>query len=277
MNTHGNPTDRTGPIDLSALDPASSSRGDRAASFAAQQLLTRIMETPRTVTNTVAADGNAQAPRRLNPRRVITRRPWTLAGGAAAVAIGATIVSASLMGGDPAFASWTPTPATVAPAEAADQQAECLAAGTDPQGKVRSALTERRGDFTFTLVATDQAVVECLLLDAALIEATGQEEQGAITGGSTSDLPVPPVDGTSVLWGASFSSPAGDYTSAMGRIGSDVVAVQLTPGSASNIQASVGDGYFTAWWPGQPNRQLTVTTTLTDGTQETRTLQRGDS
>ncbi len=277
MTTRRNPADHPDLPDLSGLDPAINSRGDRSSSFAAQQLLTRITETPRTVTNQVASDGNAKAQQRLDQRRVLRRRPWTLAGGVTAVAIGTAIVSASLVGGDPAIASWSPTAALVAPAEAASEQAECLAAGPDPQGKVVGALTERRGDFMFTLIATDQAVGQCLLLDEALIEATGQQVQGAISWRQPSDLPVPPVDGTIVLWSASFTSEAGDFTSALGRVGSDVVAVEITAAGAPNIQASVGDGYFTAWWPGHPKNRLTVTTTLTDGTRESRTLKTGDN
>lgn len=276
MNTRRNTADLSDLPDLSVLDPATRNSGDRSSSFTAQQMLTRIVQTPPVVTKGVASKGNAQTQQRLNQRRALRRRPWALTGGAAAVAIG-VVVSASLGSGDAVFASWTPTATTVAPAEAALAQADCLSDGPDAQGEVVAALTERRGDFMFTLVATDDAVGECLLIDEALIESLGQEEQGFSSWGAANYLPIPPVDGTSVLWGASSSSPAGDFTSAHGRVGSDVVAVQIDTAGAPNIQASVGDGYFSAWWPGHSKRRLTVTTTLTDGTRETRTLEMGDN
>lgn len=276
MNTRHNNPDHFDLPDLSVLDPATRNSGDRSSSFAAQQMLTRILETPPVVTEVVASTRNAQTHQRSNQRRPLRRRPWALASGAAAIAIGVA-ASTSLGSGDAAFASWTPAATTVAPAEAALAQADCLAIGPDPQGEVVAALTERRGDFTFTLVATDDASGQCLLIDEDLVESLGQEEQGFASWGQASDLPIPPADGTNVLWGASSSSAAGDFTSALGRVGSDVVAVQIDTAGAPNIQASVGDGYFTAWWPGHPERRLTVTTTLTDGTRETRTLKMGDS
>lgn len=271
MNTNRPITDRPDLPDLSGLDSAISSRGDRASSPAAQQLLTQILNTPRTSSH-VTSEGEAPASRR---RPGVTGRTWTLAGGAAAVAFGAVAVPAFLGGSSSAFASWTPTPAAVAPAEAASQQDECLAEGADPGGNVDGALTERRGNFTFTLVATDDAIGNCMVLDPALTKTPGHE-QGLTSWGPANDLPVPAVDETSVQWGATFNSAAGEFTSALGRVGTHVAAVLITSESEPSIQASVDDGYFAAWWPGNAETRLTVTTTLADGTSSTRTLQPGD-
>lgn len=272
MSTNRRITDRPDLPDLSSLDVALSGRGDRASSPAAQQLLTRILDTPRTASSHVKSEGEAPSPRR---RPGVTHRMWTLAGGAAAVALGAVAVPAFLGGSSSAFASWTPTPTAVAPAEAASQQAECLAEGNDPGGNIDGALTERRGNFTFTLVATDEAIGNCMVLDPAITQAPGHE-QGVTSWGSVNDLPIPAVDETSVQWGATFNSAAGEFTSAFGRVGTDVVAVLITSESEPSIQASVDDGYFAAWWPGKAEARLTVTTTLADGTSSTRTVQPGD-
>ena len=94
--------------------------------------------------------------------------------------------------------------------------------------------------------------------------------------GAVGDLPAPQADSTSLQWGASFLSGAGAFTSAVGRAGSDVVAVEVAPEGGQPVRASVGGGYVIAWWPGEPRNRLTVSTTVADGTKTTRTLQLGE-
>lgn len=268
--------------DLRLLEPAAPTPTDRAGSPAAQQLLNRIVQTPRSLVagpgpdNDVAPTGLQTWQPTHRPGRA-SRRTWALAGAAVVVAGGVVVASPTLPGGtSTAFASWTPVPTVVAPAEAAELQADCLSAGPDANGRVQGALTERRGDFTFTLVATDEAIGNCMVTDPAPDQRNAEQEVGGYSWGSSSDLPAPPADGTSVLWGATFRSPAGEFTSAIGRTGTDVVAVTLTSQSAEDVQARVDQGYFTAWWPGGYDDKLTVTTTLTNGTRATRTLKPGD-
>lgn len=113
-----------------------------------------------------------------------------------------------------------------------------------------------------------------MVLDPALTEG----ERGASSWGPISDLPLPPIDGTSVLWGDHYVTAEGEeYTSAIGRAGADVVAVDITSSDQPNVQARVSQGYFIAWWPGGPDDEITVTTTLSDGTRSARTLQTGQT
>ena len=42
------------------------------------------------------------------------------------------------------------------------------------------------------------------------------------------------------------------------------------------MTALVDDGWFTAWWPGGAEDEITVTLTLADGERSTRTIQTGD-
>lgn len=274
---HADPTDLP---HLRLLDPTAPGR-DRAGSPAAQQLLTRIVQTPRSLgKDTASHDATISIGQPVRARVArqgqASRRPWVLAGAAVAVT-GVVVALPTLPGGSgTAFASWTPVPTAVAPAEAAELQADCLSHGPHADGTVKGALTERRGGFTFTLVATDEAVGNCMVLDSALTRADTRQEVGASSWGQISDLPEPPVGGTSVLWGATFRSAAGEFTSAVGRTGADVVAVEIAAGDQPEIHARVGQGYFTAWWPGSPDDELTVTTTLVNGTRTTRTLQSGD-
>lgn len=281
MNTRHRRSEHLDLSDLRLLDPAGG-RSDRATSPAAQQLLGRIVETPRAVDSGAALLGNTSgAGARAGqqpPWPARGRNPWVLAGAAAvAVAVGVVTLPVVSGGSGVAFASWTPVPAAVAPGEADELQADCLASGraVGQTGSVTAAMSERRGGFTFTLVATDEAIGNCMVLDPALTEAATEEEQGVSSWGPISDLPLPPVDGTSVLWGATFVSAAGKYTSAIGRAGADVVAVEIVASDQPTVQAHVSQGYFTAWWPGGPDDEITVTTTLSDGTRSARTLKTG--
>jgi len=268
MSTHRTPANAP---DLHLLDPATTTRGDRAHTPAAQQLLARILETPRTA----PAPDLGTTPARAVRRTGAPRRAWLLAGAAALVA-GAVVVPT--LGGGPgaAFASWTPVPGTVPAAEATTKEAECLASGENPSGALTGAVTERRGDFTFTLVATDQGFNSCMVFDAAPTGPNGPQEQGASSWARADSLPLPAAGDTAVQWGQTFTSAVGSYTSAVGRVGSDVTAVQITPRGEETVRASVGDGYFTAWWPGKRDDHLSVTTTLTDGSTTTRALSPGE-
>lgn len=268
MTAHRTPT---GALDLRSLDPAPT-RGDRATSPAAQQLLLRVLSTPRPP----LAQPSSPAPSHIvrARRSPLPRRRWLLAAGA--LVAGAVLVPTGHGGSGAAFASWTPVPAALPAVEAAAAQAECLAAGPDPAGTVTAAVSERRGDYAFTLVATDRAVGSCLLLDATPTGPDGQQEQGAISWGPADQLPLPSALGITVQRGATYSSAAGSYTSAAGRVGADVVAVQIAPAGEQSVQASVADGFFIAWWPGELNDHLAVTTTREDGSQATRTVEAGD-
>ena len=270
MTAHRSRT--TGP-DLHLLDPATTARGDRARTPAAQQLLTRILDTPRTAP---AQEPSAAPAHVLTAHPPAQRRTWVLVGAAAALAVGALAVPT--LGGGPgaAFASWTPVPGTVPAAEAATKEADCLASGGDPSGALTAAVTERRGDFTFSLVATDRGFASCMVFDTAPVGPNGPQEQGASSWTRADSLPVPTAGGTAVMWGQTFTSAAGSWTSAVGRVGSDVTAVRVTPRGQQTLQATVGDGYFTAWWPGEYDPHLSVTTTLADGTTTTRELGPGE-
>jgi hypothetical protein len=238
--------------DLTPLDTATRTRGDRATSPAAQQLLTRILETPHV------------APDHRPSQAAVTRRRWAVTGGiAAALTTVGVVLPAVTDDSGAAFASWTPTPAAVPPADAAAWRAECLAAGTDPRGPVTAALSERRGEFTFALLVTARAVGTCLRLDPP---TTGQEERGVISWGPGGDLPAPAPGSATVRAGTTFRSDAGEFTSAYGRVGEQVVAVELTPDGGRPVTATLADGYFTAWWPGRAEEPVTVTLTRRDGT-----------
>lgn len=266
--------------DLRRIDPTHGAP-DRSRSAAAEQMLARILATPRTTSATDPA-----APRRKHSpagRRVLRPRGWAKVGlataAAASVVLVPTVISTK---GSTAFASWTPEPQILSATASAALQDDCLtSAGAMTDGSAATTPTagfsETRGDYTFTLVATGRGVGSCFLLDEAPVGPRGEQERGANTWAAASDLPAPTPDGTSVVWGASFSSAAGTYTSAMGRIGSEVTGVTLIAADGRRVQASADQGYFLAWWPGEGGDELTLRSTLVDGSTTSRVLRTGEN
>ena len=247
MNLHRTDRGATDLPDLRVLDPAHG--GDRARGASAQQLLTRIVATPRTASGT-----NAEA---LSP---------TLAT-ATAVALPALLVDE----GSSALASWTAAPTPMPPEVAAEQQASRASGFAELSTPLTAALTERRGDFTFTLVAGDAGIGTCFTPDPT--SPVGQEVEGAAVWAPSSTQRAPATDGIDASWGSWLRTAGGaSWTSATGRVGDDVTAVEILPSRRERVRASTVDGYFTAWWPGRPENDLSVLLTLRDGTTVQRSL-----
>lgn len=271
MTATHRPRDIDRMADLRLLEPANTPDRDRSSSPAAQQLLMRILNTSPGESALRGEDV-----RRRPGLSSLTARPAMLVAAALAVIIGASAVPALQGGPSTAFASWTPVATPVPPVEASALSEDCLSGGRalGNDGPAFAALTERRGEFTFTLVATDDAIGSCIVLDSAA--TSSDSEQGGYSWGPLSDLPLPAPDGTTIQWGSTLTSAAGEYTSAIGRTGPRVTAVEITSDAQADVQALVGQGFFTAWWPGGFDDTITVTTTLTDGTRTTRQLRTGD-
>ena len=69
--------------------------------------------------------------------------------------------------------------------------------------------------------------------------------------GSMSSYPVSVPAGHILLSSSHATDRGGDvYSLAEGRTGSDVTGVTLTLDDGSGVQATVGNGWFIAWWPG---------------------------
>ncbi|PWJ48317.1 hypothetical protein SAMN06264364_13142 [Quadrisphaera granulorum] len=260
-------------VDLRRLDPTSidtsTRRQDRSRSATADQMLARILTTPQEEPFRAAGE-----PR----QRDVHRRWWVLGGVAAAATAVAVVVPSLLEGGSSAFASWTPTPTPLSDDRAAALQADCLSTGAALGfgGAQVAGLSEARGTYSFTVVATPIGVGNCFLLDEAPVGTDGEQEQGAVSWGLSADLPAPAPDGTAVSWGATSSTAAGTFTSAIGRVGDDVTAVRLTTADGRHVLATVADGYFAAWWPGKAEQELTIQVTLKDGRTAERLVRSGE-
>lgn len=227
------------------------------------------------------------------PRRVDHRGRWFAV--AAAAAVGATAMVAWPTSTPSAFAGWTalPTAATAAQVAAAQERcqtgvtrsAEAMAgyvAGGQPVPPLdvpRSAaqladqqvvLAEQRGSFTHLVTTNGQWVLDCL--DAP-------ELGDAVTTVGTTNLAAhptaPAADSIDRLQGGGVGVPGGENAVvAGGRVGSQVVGVQLRTPEGSTVTASVAGGYWTAWWPATEavdgsSWATEVVVQLADGTSRT--------
>lgn len=261
---------------LRALDPAPTTALTDAERERADATLAHIIATP----------GHVQIPHEPDPpRRRRTRLlvPLGLLGATGAA------VPALLLGGGSAFASWTPTPDPLTGVAAAEAATTCLAVlGTPAQGE-RIVIAERRGEWTYVLLAGPRTERHCLMPEGLVehqnpaehrtegfmggtyglddIEAAPTPARGRIiqTGAGATSVP------TNGLW--NFGDDEEWVSQVEGHVGSDVIGVTVHAPAGIDVEASVANGRYAAWWPSavpsSKNPEVmgawTYTVTLADG------------
>ena len=245
---------------LRHLDPAPRVDLTEAERERADAAFARIVATP--------SDGpvpvEAGRPHRRRSRLLVALG----AAGAAGVA-----VPALLLGGGSAYGSWTPMPVGLTDVEGAAAATTCRAALDVPDRGERVAVSERRGDWTYVLLAGSRTEAACLMPD----DLVGQDptaREGIFFGSYDTDAPAPPtvapdrIDETSSMEG---STEEGWFLWVEGYVGSDVIGVTVHPSSGPDIEASVVGDRFAAWWPtvqqtsDHPAETWTYTVHLADG------------
>jgi hypothetical protein len=244
-------------LEIAALDPA---RGLKAPGRPDDEALAAVLGSSR-----------APIPIRRSPRRAV------LAGAAAAAVVAvATVATVTTLSTPPAFAGWTAVPTvlsdeeTTARATSCDTNAHAIVDGADgPQVEdipISPVLAEERGEYTYVLLTGDGAVGECLVT----AQASGATD--VVTGDSATGVPLAepgPRDVTTLQAGtASWSAGAtgdGALTSAYGRAGAEVAAVELTLTSGERVEATVHDGWWAVWAPGEASLRDAAELTFTDG------------
>ncbi|HEX6248548.1 MAG TPA: hypothetical protein VFZ64_11810 [Nocardioidaceae bacterium] len=234
-----------------------------------------------TLARILATPSHDRVPESDRPRR---RRSLVLVGlmGAAGAA-----VPALLLGGGSAFASWTPKPEPLRAAAVSEAAATCRAVLEVPDQGERVVIAERRGGWTYVLIAGPKSEGFCLMRDDLVghQDPAGHREEGFF-GGYTTDpvgVPTPARDRiveTESMAGSVptpgpwlFSDDEGWFSSVHGYVGSDVTGVTVHPPVGPDVEASVANGRFAAWWPSdQPSSEnlevmeaWTYTVTLADG------------
>jgi len=159
----------------------------------------------------------------------------------AAAASGAAVLVVSLgAGASNAFAGWTPKPTPPAPGQIQAAQASCES-GQSPIAGLPLMLADTRGPFTFSVYGDNDASSTCIEGPSFTAVAT-----------SESSMPVSVPAGQITMSSAHPPSHArAPYSFADGRTGDGVSGVTLVLGDGTTVQATVGNGWFVAWWPGE--------------------------
>jgi hypothetical protein len=162
----------------------------------------------------------------------------------AAAAVGAAILLGSSAA--PAFAGWTASPTAPLPGQLAAALQHCGPGAGTP------VLTDTRGPYTASIYADGST---CLEGDGITISSGGG-------GGSASGIPA----GTVQLNGLGEADSEGQaLTMVDGRIGDGVTGVTIARSDGSSVQATVGNGWYLAWWPGT-ERAVTAQVASASGT-----------
>jgi hypothetical protein len=220
------------------LDPAGTSVLTGAERERADATFARIVAAP--VEGPVPVEAN-RPPRRRS--RLLVALGVAGAAGVAAPAL--------LFGGGSAYGSWTPRPATLSDVEGAAAATTCRAALDVQDRGERVAVAERRGDWTYVVLAGPGTEAACLMPDDLVgQDPTVREED--FFGSYDTDAPAPPtvaperIDETSSMEG---STEEGWFIWVEGYVGSDVTGVTVHRSSGPDIEASVVGDRFAAWWP----------------------------
>jgi hypothetical protein len=201
--------------------------------------------------------------------------------------VGAAGIYAFLLGGGSAFASWTPKPVPLTAAAATEAATTCRAALEVPDLGDRVVIAERRGEWTYVLIASSQAEGACLMPDDLVghQDPAHHKDKGFFGTYDTSPVEAPALapDGivetdsmggsVSVRGRLPFSTHEGWVSWVNGYVGSDVIGVTVHPPIGPDVEASVEGGRFSAWWPGGEVKgdspgvsgAWTYTVTLADG------------
>lgn len=217
------------------------------------------------------------------PRRAVRiARRVALAGGVLAAVTASVVALPSLMGGDQAFASWTRLPHGMTEQERADAAAACRQTLKDGAGgeyaddlsSAQSAIAEQRGVWTTVVLAgADGFSAMCITDDSTHLFATNMI--GSV--GKSADYAVPgPRDLIATDLGAG-TMDAGNLSLAAGTAGSDVVGVSYRSRSHGDVAATVSQGHFALWLPGDELRDASsngveVEVTYRDGSTGTTSL-----
>ena len=188
---------------------------------------------------------------------------------AVALTVIGIVVGASLLRPASAFATWTAEPGAVDPAFAAAMQRNCALSpsGVEPSlsPETRAEMAEQQQIFAqLPLVVMDQrgragvalfaerradgqASVMCMTIAA---EVGGPPVVGG--GGSGTGGQEAPADGPLRLFtGQRNGSDAGTFTAYAGSVGPEVTRVTVERSEGSGVVATVSNGYFLVWWPGE--------------------------
>jgi hypothetical protein len=234
-----------------------------------------------TLERILRTDPDAPVPSATLPPPRRRRHRVVLAGAAVAAFTTVAVMVPVVIGGDEAFASWSPTPSGLTGAARRAAVDACLVLQADgggdlafdPAADATVAIAEKRGGWSYVIltvtgVAGRELEASCLMPES-LIRAPRPGKGGffgSLGGAEESAGPAPRADVGTVDDDA--------FVYAEGRAGVDVVAIEVTTPSGREVEASLENGRWAVWWPAgddtMDNPEVaeapTFTVTLRDGT-----------
>lgn len=183
--------------------------------------------------------------------RAYTLRARVALGGAVLTAVAVSVIVVTLSGSTvtPAFAQWTPRPALASPEQITNITRRCALG--------RPALVEARGPYTAAVFVKRTGGSACVLGPGI---GFGVASLGGVQ--ASDDRLKPDQIGTAVTVGSDSRGDA--YVLIAGRVGSDVRSIVVHRRNNVDVIASIGDGWYLAWWPAR-QRATAATVTTTHG------------
>jgi hypothetical protein len=185
-----------------------------------------------------------------------------------ALAVIALVVGTALLEPPSAFATWTVEPSAVDPAFASAAMENCalrtvsqpslspeLLANLEEQQRIFAQLPlvaiDQRGRAAIALFAQRRADGQATVLCMAIAPQSGIPPTVGSGGAGTGALEAPADGPLRLFMGVRKRSSAGTYTAYAGSVGPEVTRVIVKRSQGQAIVATVSNGYFLAWWPGE--------------------------
>lgn len=259
---------------VKALDPARNA--PLAEPEQTDQTLRWVLAQPRDMSGS-----SASRSRLLRPVAALTT--------AVAVGLVAVVVALWPSSGESAYASWVPIPTELdeeAVAASADQCGRQVTLATtrghgQPAFEVEPVLAEERGELAFILLEGEHTYMECVVVGGTEgddWDAVVSVVHGGVGDGSPDEIPAPYEGDTDITVLSTGSEPwaghadEGDITSAYGLAGPDVESIEVMTSDGARAQATVDNGWWAVWFPGDSPIDKRVTVTTTDGYAYTANL-----
>ena len=173
-------------------------------------------------------------------------------------AVAAMITVQSFAHQGQAFAAWTSHAQPTDSRTAAAIDSSCRSAGSIPAGLPRRVL-DRRGDFALSIYTDGQRIAACDLF-------RGSREPFFTQGGGSGPGKVSQASAVTPIHPVAFESTEatvlvneGSAVSAFGWVGPAVAKVVINSGEYTTT-ATLSNGLFSGWWPGDARGTLTTVT-----------------
>jgi hypothetical protein len=182
-----------------------------------------------------------------HPRRHRMRRlPAFGALGATGLAATAGVIVALGSSAAPAFAGWQATPRTTEGSQPAQAPPQGCGAGLGAP-----VLTDSRGPYSASIYAQSTTSAVCLAGNGISMSSSS----------SASSIPTIASGQVEFAGGGMRDTAGSALTLADGRTGARVTGVAIELSDGSSVQATVGNGWYLAWWPGDVSAtQVQITT-----------------